>query len=260
MEPSEPTTLPTTLSELTESDVDWENAPQVTVTCPECKKDHWHNKYLAAIFPNALCDGCSNAYDGRTGGNPYPDPIHDTQSLPDTCMPSLYLSTDPTRIPPPQLHQVTSWQPNPIGLWIRGDTRTFKTRSVCELIKALLHTHKVTTFFHGEFNDQILDVMRSEQSFRKFKRKLSTTPILFIDDLFSSKLTERAESTLFEIMDARISNQLPTLVTTQATKNDCRKIFANPKRLDALFERVNEFFTIINTNAFAKQANLKLSK
>ena len=241
-------TLPASLFELAESELDWESAPQVTVTCRECGNTHWHNKYLAAIFPNGVCDACSSAYDARTHSNLYLDPNQESEELAGACMPPIYLDTDPSRIPEYLREQVIDPILQHKGLWITGDTRTFKTRAACELIKAIIPKRQVTSFFHGDFHDALLDVMRkSEKSARYFKRKLTKTPVLFIDDLFSSKLTERSEATIFEIIDARCSAKAPTIITTQHTKSDLSVLFSNPKRLEALTARIKEFFNVVHT-------------
>jgi len=242
--------LPTSLSSLVNDHPDWENSPKVQINCPRCGNTHWHNQSLASVFKESPCDPCSSAYSTRLGDNPYDDPIQTTQSILDTLLPPSFRDTDPFRIPP-LLQPVLKWKPNPkgIGLWITGDTRTFKSRSLSLLIKRLTEENvPVTTFFHGAFNDELLDVIRSSRSLRAWKRKTSSVPVLAIDDLFATKLTEHAESSIFEIIDSRIHSYLPTLVTTQVTSKEAKLIFASHKRHEALFARIKESFTLVNSN------------
>jgi DNA replication protein DnaC len=113
------------------------------------------------------------------------------------------------------------------------------------LEKLLEQGHEVMAFFHGAFYDDLLEVLRSERSFKAWKRKISRVPVLVLDDLFSNKQTERSESALFEIMDERVCNYKPTLVTTQVTGKDARSRFHSQKRGEAFFARVREFFKVI---------------
>jgi len=244
------TTLPTTLSELVSDHPDWENAPKTQVTCPHCENTHWHNGLLASIFHNTPCDPCSKAYNARLESEVYDDPIQTQQSIIATLLPPALIDTDPSRIPP-LLEPVLNWKPNPrgIGLWIAGDTRTFKSRSLALLIKRLVEERTpVTTFFHGAFHDDLLDCIRSSRSLRKWKRKIASIPVLAIDDLFATKLTEHAESTIFEILDSRVHAYLPTIVTTQATKAEAKRMFASNKRHEAFYARIKEYFTLVSSN------------
>ena len=92
-----------------------------------------------------------------------------------------------------------------------------------------------------------MEVIRSERAFRKWKAEIVKADILVIDDLFSEKLTERGEASLFEIIDARICFHKPTLLTTQVTKKDARPRFHSPARYEAFFSRIVEFFQVIRT-------------
>ena len=133
-----------------------------------------------------------------------------------------------------------------LGLWIVGDTRTGKTRTLCLLIEQLQEQGKeVQAFFHGAFYDDLLEVLRSERSFKAWKRKICRVPVLALDDLFSNKMTERSEAALFEILDERVSNYRPTLVTTQVTAKDAKARFHSKKRCEGFFARVTEFFKVI---------------
>ena len=152
------------LFDMVEEHPDWEDAPKITVTCPFCEKTHYHNEFLAQVFPNTLCDPCVDRQNAQLEAKAYHDPQKGKQALVDACMPSLYRDTDPTLIPHNQLNEITSWKINPIGLWITGDTRTFKTRSLCILLKYLIPRTQVTAFFHGDFHDQLLEVFSSEKS------------------------------------------------------------------------------------------------
>jgi DNA replication protein DnaC len=240
-------TLPTTFVDLLE--FDWEAGKDVKVTCPECHGTFMHNEHLAAVFPGTHCDDCCESVMAKKAQEELT--VTHTQALVEKVqqiIPPLYQETDPEKLPYAPRQEVMAWEDrrNAKGLWMVGDTRTGKTRTLCLLLERLLKEGKeVRAFFHGGFTDDLLEVLRSERSFKAWKRKVTKTPIMAIDDLFSNKMTERSEAALFEILDERIAWQRPTFVTTQVTAKDALSRFHSTKRCEGFFSRVKEFFQII---------------
>jgi len=238
--------LPSSLLELVTDFPDWEKGPEVKVECPECGTSHQHNKYLAAVYKETVCDDCASVYAvDRAKEVEFKIPNKAEEHIP-----KLYLDTDPNRLPYAQRYAVENWsKAKGRGLWLVGDTRTGKTRTLCLLLKKLIDEgESVRVFFHGAFGDDLMEVMRSERSYKKWKREIATAPILAIDDLFANKLTERAESSLFEILDERIAYDRPTFVTTQVAKQDAAKVFHSKTRHLAFFARIKEFFDVHKFN------------
>ena len=163
-------------------------------------------------------------------------------------IPALYLSTDPNRLPYKERQLVLAWEAKEKakGLWLYGETRRGKTRCICLLVERLIKEgRKVRAFFHGSFGDELVEVMRSEKSFRAWKYGITRVDVLVIDDLFAFKMTERVEAAIFEIIDERLSYYRPTFVTTQITKEGAMSRFSSKQRHAAFFARIKEFFTII---------------
>lgn len=249
--------MPTQFIDLLE--MDWEAGDDIHVRCPECKGTFLHNEHLARVFPETHCDDCCESIMQRLA---HEDAMQGKEVVAANdkikgMIPSLYLDTDLERLPYPQRQKALDFNPNqPKGLWMVGHTRTGKTRTLCLLIEKLIREgHEVDAQFHGRFTDDLLEVIRSERSFKAWKNKMARVPILAIDDLFSNKLTERSEASLFEILDERVSWKRPTLVTTQVTAKDAQARFHSTKRCQAFFARVKEFFTIV---AFKKDTQGEL--
>jgi len=216
-------------------------------TCPECgNQGDPINPALLASIPNCICDDCYSSKGSARAEEIKVAKIEERESV----IPAIYQETDPDH---PGLDyraksDILSWNERlGKGLWVVGDTRTGKTRSVCLLLKELINQGKdVRVFFHGLFGDELLEVIKSEKSFRAWKSKIMRTQILFIDDLFASKMTERTEATLFDILDARITYKRPTIITTQLTAKEARSFFHSEQRLQAFFARVGEFFRVVS--------------
>ena len=163
-------------------------------------------------------------------------------------IPPLFLETDPSLLPYKERQLVLEWEAKEKakGLWLVGDTRRGKTRCLCLLVKRLItEGKKVRAFFQGAFADELLEVIRSEKSFRAWKYGITRAEILVIDDLFAFKMTERVETAIFEIIDERISFHRPTLVTTQLTAKAASDRFHSAQRHAAFFARIEEFFKVI---------------
>lgn len=218
----------------------------VAWSCPECgNPGEPVNPAFLASFPNLICDDC---YSSTKTAKVEARKIEEAEER-GQVIPEIYQETDPNH---PGLNyrarsEIMSWNLHKgKGLWVVGDTRTGKTRCVCLLVQELIKKgHKVRAFFHGSFGDELLEVIKSDKSFRVWKSKIMQAPVLFIDDLFASKMTDRTEATLFDILDARITYRKPTLVTTQLTGKEARSFFHSEQRLRAFFARVQEFFQVV---------------
>ena len=212
-----------------------------------------HNEHLAKQFSRVVCDPCSDEYNQRSEELEFA-----VEELVEEVVPPLYRKSELDKLPFPKLvGDVLAWRyaAGARGLWITGQTRAGKTRSLCILLDRLVREQvEIRAFFHGSFGDELLEVMRSDRNFRRWKKKIAAAPLLVIDDLFEEKLTERTETALFEILDERIAHLRPTLVTTQVTASDAREIFHSVNRGNAFFARIREFFSVVQLSR--KQADI----
>lgn len=226
-----------------------EKAKSIVRTCPCCGNKESANEILAAIFWNGACDACCDDYDRKKKA---PEQILALDSKLTENIPPLYRDTDRGRLENEkdsrQVSEVMAWEhtPRAKSVALVGDTRTGKTRTLCLLLEKMIKEGKtIRCFFHGSFADELMDVMRSNRSYRDWKRKIAQADYLAIDDLFSEKLTERCEAALFEVLDERVCHYRPTFITTQITFKDAKKFFNSQKRAEAFFARLKEFFTVI---------------
>ena len=222
-------------------------APSVERVCPKCGDRERANAIQAAVAQGLACDKCYQEFK-KEPSKPYQAASLGMEEI----IPPLFRQTDRARLEKEtsseQIYYALQWElkAKGKGLVLVGDTRTGKTRTLCLLLGKLIREgHQVRAFFHGSFSDGLVEVMRSERSYRAWKRKVTQASLLVIDDLFSEKLTERCEASLFEILDERICNYRPTLITTQVTKREGLKRFHSLKRAEAFYARINEFFQII---------------
>ena len=215
--------------------------------CKVCGKLIPYNSALREIWGKGLvCDPCFASRDRVTKTEPIN--IVTPQAEIERLIPPLYRDTDPERLPYAERQAVLQWTPGRgRGLWIVGQTRRGKTRTMSLLLQKMIRDgKKVRAFFHGSFGVDLVEVLRSEKSFRAWKWEITRADVLAIDDLFADKITERIETAIFEIFDERISFNRPTIVTTQVTKNIAKDRFHSEPRCDAFFARITEFFQVVH--------------
>ena len=224
-------------------------APVLDRECPKCGGVEKWDAISISAMQNLVCEKCLLEYQR---GQSNPEQIKKIAEKVESLIPPLYRETDRGKLEKEhsflQVSEAMAWEQTEKGkgLVLVGQTRAGKTRTLCLLMEKLIYQGKsIKAYFHGGFYDELVEVIRSDKTFRKWKAEIVKTDILIIDDLFSEKLTERGEASLFEIIDARICYHKPTLLTTQVTRNIAKKRFHSVERYNAFFARITEFFQVI---------------
>ena len=128
-----------------------------------------------------------------------------------------------------------------------GDTGKGKSRIAWRLLKRVLCEDKLeTTFLWFDcigFGHEIARHYRLEDA-EAWLDKVATVPLLYFDDLGKLKLTERAETELFGLIERRCANQLPIIATTNDT-GDSLAARMTEGRGPAMIRRLREFCDII---------------
>ena len=227
--------------------------PEVEWTCPQCGKVEMSDPITPRITPNMVCGKCYEK------GQPKEEIKEFTfKQKKVSVIPEIYRSTDFSRIPYPQRQEVLDYEPtmSQLGIWIVGESGAGKTRSLCKLIDRIEKEGKsLHAYFHGQFNNEVVRASKSDRGLEEWQRKVCFADYLIIDDLFAQKLTERVETTIFEIIDNRISWKRPTIVTTMFFAQDMVSRFSSRERCKALFRRIEEFFKVV-TFSKPKQAEM----
>lgn len=223
---------------------------EVERPCPKCGEVELWREIEVAVFENLKCEKCVQEYQNEQKGPLRVNLIDQKQSQ---VIPPIYLQTDRQRLASEcsyrQIREAEDWsfEKEKKSLALFGPTRAGKTRTLCLLLQRLISQgKKVKAYFNGFLLDEIIERIRSEKNLKVWKKELLEVEYLAIDDLFSEKLTERGEATLFELLDLRIAYEKPTIITTQIDKTEGMKRFASPERASAFFARLSEFFQVIN--------------
>jgi len=162
--------------------------------------------------------------------------------------PKLYQDTDRNKLPVgPGPEGVFSWQYNIGGLLAFGETGTGKTRSVFLLLKRLCQEGKRPLVFTPiEFSHAVAEHMRGSGG-RAWIESLSERDLLVFDDLGKGKLTDRVESELFGLIDKRIANMLPTIITTNLTGDTMEGVMTKDRAIPLVRRfREPDYFTTVS--------------
>lgn len=123
-----------------------------------------------------------------------------------------------------QINSVLAWRVNPRGILASGETGRAKTRSMFALCKRLLcEEGKDVAMWHAKdfFAELESNVRYGRDEAGCFVRRLAERSVLFIDDYgqeaVATNKQEWATGWFFRLLDLRIGNRLPLLMTTNMT-------------------------------------------
>ena len=156
--------------------------------------------------------------------------------------PPLYRDTDPLKLPcnPEVTKLVLGWVYGPKGLVLHGATGRGKTRLAYMLVRRLvLDGRSVSAFDPLSFAHRVGETFGEYQG-ERFIREQQRVDVLMLDDLGKAKLTERAEAELFGLVEHRIANLKPLIVTTNFV-GDKLSDKLSEDRATPLVRRLREF-------------------
>lgn len=175
----------------------------------------------------------------------------DTQRLKRRYLKDFYLDTDISKLPCPQEHaKALEWTLNPKGLILQGETRTGKSRTLTLLLKKIFEDNpkqlreSVEIFYAGDLRECLLKATQDKTHYR-FMSTLKTCELLVIDDFGKENFTDSFEADIFNIINGRIENSLPTIMTTNEDSESLKYKFSDKGRAEPFLERLNETFKII---------------
>lgn len=206
---------------------------QVTLRCPYCGKERTvtTDKYP----PGSYAGECSDC-----------ERVRREKHFLSLC-PKLYQESAPDRLPASQLKEAMEWQYGPRGLILSGETGVGKSRIAWLLLRRILVSDKRNPSFAWfdavGFGHAIGKHYRDEDA-EEWLEDTAKTELLFFDDLGKLKLTERAETELFGLIERRCGAELPIIATTNDTGDSLASRMTD-NRGPALIRRLRQFCQII---------------
>lgn len=164
----------------------------------------------------------------------------------ETIIPPLYQDTDAARLNAPWHKQALAWAYGPKGLVLHGGTGTGKSRVAFLLLKREhLVGRACAAYSHAEFVSEATRASRDFRSGELWIGMVKSLDLLLIDDLGKMRLTTASGDTssasgiLFDLIDNRIKNKMPTIITTNNVGDKFEAEWGDHGR--ALVRRFREF-------------------
>ena len=172
-----------------------------------------------------------------------------TNSTPPLVVPPLYRDTDLERLSPKLADVARNWTPltGKGNLLIHGTTRTGKSRTAWHICKRLHPLPKVTHLSMRDVEFQLAEGY-TRGTWHRIVDQWCKDELLFIDDLGKEKTTERTGSILFQLIDERTANALPTIITTNHNGSALGARFVEPETGAAFVARLREFYDAVSAN------------
>lgn len=163
--------------------------------------------------------------------------------------PPLYRDTDLNQMPMALVTAVEKWQYGPTGLGIIGDAGKCKTRAGFLILRKAFDDNVTVNCVSGArfsklTSEQFFDDDDTRETARRSLQRLKEVGLVLFDDLGKGRLTDRVESELFDFLETRTSNCLPTIWTSNSTPDVISTMFSQD-RADAIMRRLIEFSRLL---------------
>lgn len=171
-------------------------------------------------------------------------------------IPRLFLDTELDKIPSEKVRKFTRdtlSSEKDVSVLFHGTSGKGKSRATWLLIEdwALRHyprqfmftnARKLETLLIGSYSDSV-------KAHDRNLKMLCNIGLLVIDDLGKERLTPRLETDLFNIIDERMLNMMPTIITTNFNASGLIERFPTKETGMAFIRRVKDSYALIGTGS-----------
>lgn len=138
------------------------------------------------------------------------------------------------------------------GVYIYGKQGTYKTTTACSMLRGWLrdNTFGLAKFIRSTtLIDDFNDTYSSRETIAQVMGQYATVGLLLIDDLGKEVATVRAVSRLWELLDRRYGESLPTIITSQFRPDMLAERLSDGGGAEsalAITRRMKETYALIN--------------
>jgi DNA replication protein DnaC len=221
-------------------------------TCTDCSQSFtfepitYGNKTL---FAPTKCDPCTEKAITSHTEEVYINAKKASRNRFRQMIPPIYLDTRPERLSRLLTQYSEMWEYNPMGIGFVGMSGKGKTRAAVLLLERM-HEKGKTTFFISATDltlnaaNQFADNPTTKDIAKSILTMTKSAEVLVLDDLGKGRMTDRAESELYDLLEYRTSRKFPTIWTSNSDSRGLHAMFSQD-RADAIIRRLVEFSTIV---------------
>lgn len=184
-----------------------------------------------------VCNQCTDQRIAERGEVTATSRAHEWKSI---CPPE-YRSIDPSRLPSPtKLERVLRWTFGPKGLVLNGASGRGKTRCAWRLLQREFFKGRNVSCIDARFSILYTKQMSISglAAFDWLDHQMKVD-LLLVDDALKIRMDSGAELALFALVEERMANQRPIILTTQDT-SETLKTRMSSDRGEALIRRLKE--------------------
>lgn len=143
------------------------------------------------------------------------------------------------------------------GLFLIGNVGTGKSFAM-ECIYTAIKTKRERAYYRNvnDIIEEVKDTFENEYTEQQVIEKYQKTPILFLDDLGSEKDSEFTKNVIYKIINYRYNNNLPTIISSNYSKEDLRK--NSDLELERIVSRIQDNALTIIFDGESKRNNATL--
>jgi DNA replication protein DnaC len=162
------------------------------------------------------------------------------QTFKEVC-PKIYHNSDFTLLSA-STRDVLAFPYTKTGLIVNGVSGKGKTRAMWGLVKKLYVEQGISFEWLDAltFSDNSIAAAR-DNCLAKYVKTLSRFPLLVLDDLGKSKMTQKVGESLFGLLEERTSRERPTYITTNFVAETLSARFEDEETSKPLVRRLREF-------------------
>lgn len=161
--------------------------------------------------------------------------------------PPLYRHSEEARLPAEQRQRADAWKFGPVGLLFTGESGKGKTRLAWRTIKRVFLERRLSfaSFDCVSFGHAVAGMYSGySENPNAWLEEVAIKDLVFFDDLGKLKMTERAETELFGLIERRCSALRPIIATTNDS-GDSLAARMSENRGPSLIRRLREFCEVI---------------
>lgn len=221
-------------------------------TCTDCKVSFTFEPIMMGnkiLFAPTKCDPCTDKALTNYNEEVYINAKKGSRKRFEQMIPPIYLDTLPERLSRLLTQHSEMWEYNPMGIGFIGQSGKGKTRASVLLLERM-HDDGKTTFYISATDlalnsaNQFADNPTTKDIARSILTMCRTAQVLVIDDLGKGRMTDRAESELYDLLEYRTSRKVPTIWTSNSDAEGLHRMFSHD-RATAIIRRLKEFSTIV---------------